>query len=182
MNRLGLIAALAVLSVAPALAQPLDPAPAVPTPMPDSRLEPAGELRESVPPRLIMNSKRAQSDADARHCLDLSTNRLVHRCAERYRARAARAAAAKAAATDTMKAPATSKSAQPADTMKPMEMSKPAAAGKPGEAAKAPAAAPPADMAKGAASPPAAPGKAADTSTTKPIAPAKPADPAKGAK
>jgi hypothetical protein len=137
--------------------------PAVPRGLPDQRLEPAGELARPasapVPPRLVQNARRAQRDADARHCLTLATNRAVHRCAERYRSRAARAARAASAKKASLKAPAApapiaveasrpdvvkpgaprpGDAAKAADLVKPMDVTRPSGTPRPLETSKAP--------------------------------------------
>lgn len=80
MKRVALIGVIAAVTTW-AQAQTFEPA--VPTGIPDVRAEPAGE---AAPPRLVMN--RAGGDTDARPCLQLPANAQIHRCAERYRAKA----------------------------------------------------------------------------------------------
>ncbi|HYH42650.1 MAG TPA: hypothetical protein VD867_11775 [Burkholderiales bacterium] len=181
MNRIGPVvtmAALAAFCAASAQAQAprtydpkvpqIQPAqryePAVPRGVPEQRLDPAGELgqpaRAPLPPRLAQNERRTQRDADARHCLTLTNNRAVHRCAERYRSRAARARAAavkKASAKrgeapapvaieaskapDVVKpgAPRPGDAAKAADLVKPMDVTKSSGTPRPVETATAPA-------------------------------------------
>lgn len=165
MIRIGLVAAIAVLSAASANAQMQRVDPAMPSPLPESKVEPSGQLAETVPPRLIQNEQRSQSDADARHCLDLATNAQVHRCAHPYLSRTARAKVAKAA-----------RPAKPAAAAKAVESAKPAglpktpgSTVKPADAAKAADLVKPIDVTK----PPRAP-KTTET-------PAKKAEAAKGA-
>ena len=90
MIRIGLFVAL-VAAAATAHAQPQRPDTALPNPVAETRVEPAGELKEALPPRLDQSAARPQSDLDARHCLDAANNTEVHRCAERYRTRSAQA-------------------------------------------------------------------------------------------
>lgn len=173
MNRIGLIAVIAALAAASALAQPQTFEPAVPKGLPESRVEPSGELRPPAPPQLVMNRARGNSDADARQCLQLTSNKQIHRCAERYRSHASRAGVTKAKiakSADPIRAadrarsvdlakPDMSKAADPAKTVagRPVDMAKPATtpAAKSADAGKsAPAASPPAppkwtDTAKG---------------------------------
>ena len=181
MNRFGLIATLAVLALAPALAhaaQMVDPV--VPSALPESSLPPPTELGGAVPPRLRQNEMRGMRDADARHCLDLPTNRQVHRCAERYRSRVARARAAsvKAAAA----APKGAETAVVAPAAKPAEMARPSDAPKgtimikPMESSKATPSPAPAPAAPPQAAPKAA---QAPPKTTDVIKPAPPAEPTK---
>jgi len=98
MTRIGLTVALAVFCAASAYAQGRQFEPAVPKALPESRVAPAGELGATSPPALVMDASRGRSDADARHCLELTTDREVHRCAEKYRSRALRATSAAKAA------------------------------------------------------------------------------------
>ena len=182
--------------------------PAVPRPVPDRSLEPSGELTPPaaapLPPRLIQNQRRAQRDADARHCLTATSNRAIHRCAERYRPRASRTARVRkasakppAAAAVTDKAPAaaaaTVKAPPPAVgiTTKP-DLAKPGAA-RPGDAAKAADLVKPMDVTKPSGTPrPVESGKAPEAAKAPSIGPRLPpmgsaadptaAPPAKGAK
>jgi hypothetical protein len=87
MNRIGLLAALAI-AVTPAHAQPQRADTAVPIPAAETRVEPPAALEERSAPRLNQAAARPRSDIDARHCLELSTNAQVHRCAEPFRPRA----------------------------------------------------------------------------------------------
>ena len=159
MNRIGLFAMLAALTVTSAYAQKsFDPA--IPRGITDQRVEPSRELSPApaapVPPRLIQNQLRAQRDADARHCLDMGNNKGIHRCSLTYRSRASRAASVKKASvkppaaaakaevtkapTDVVKpgAPRPGDAAKAADLVKPIDVTKPAAVPKPVESAKAP--------------------------------------------
>ena len=103
MMRFGVVAAFTMFAAASVFGQGQTFEPAIPKGLPESRVEPSGELPESapVPPRLEMNAMRAQSDADARQCLEMASNVQIHRCAERYRSRAARATATRIARTPT---------------------------------------------------------------------------------
>jgi hypothetical protein len=90
MTRIGLLAAL-VAAAAAGHAQPQRPDTAVPSPATETRVEPAGALKDAVEPRLDQSPSRPRSDVDARHCLDLATNAQVHRCAEPFRTRVGQA-------------------------------------------------------------------------------------------
>jgi hypothetical protein len=92
MIRIGLLTVLAAVCVT-AFAQPQRPDTAVPSPAMETRVEPTGELKTAVPPRLEQAASRPRSDTDARHCLDLATNAEVHRCAEPFRPRPTQAKA-----------------------------------------------------------------------------------------
>lgn len=178
MNRIGLFAVLAALTVTSAYAQQSYD-PAIPRGLTDQRVEPSRELSPPpaapVAPRLIQNQLRAQRDADARHCLDQATsNKGIHRCSLKYRSRASRATSVKRASAKPPAAPAAAKAeitrppadivkpgaprpgdaAKAADLVKPMDVTKPSAVPKAVESAKAP------EPAKSAVPPmkPAAPG------------------------
>ncbi len=84
MNRI-LIASLAISFAASAYSQQLesiDPASAKVQP---EQSEPGRPVLDSATPQLGMDFKRGQHDADARECLQLTTNDQIHRCAEKYR-------------------------------------------------------------------------------------------------
>lgn len=156
MNRIGLIAVVAALAAASAFAQQTFE-PAVPKGIPDSRVEPSGELKppaapQPAAPQLVMNRARAQSDADARQCLQLASNKQIHRCAERYLPREARARITKA------------KVAKSADPIRAADRAKSVDLGKP-DMSRAADPAKPVDMAKPAATPPA---KSADAGKSAP--------------
>jgi hypothetical protein len=181
MNRIGLFAVLAALTVTSAYAQQRYD-PAIPRGLPDQRVGPSRELSPTPaaprPPRLIQNARRAQRDADARHCLNMGSNKGIHRCSLKYRSRASRAARVKKASAKPPAAPAAAKAeitrppsgvmkpgaprpgdaAKAADLVKPMDVTKPAAVPKPVESAKAPqpakAATPPVKPAAPGAPPP----------------------------
>ena len=110
--------------------------PAIPQGVQQQSVQPAGELATPapapLPPRLIQNRPRAQSDADARHCLDRASNKAVHRCSLPYRSRVT-----KRRASIRTKA----KARAPAEQALIIERSKPAimkpGAPRPGDAAKA---------------------------------------------
>jgi hypothetical protein len=172
MNRIGLTVTLAALCLAPVLAHSAQIVePAVPKGLqPEGTVEPSGELQAPVAPRLEMNERRSQHDADARHCLELPTNAQVHRCAERYRTHIARVRAAQAkVASAALKGTETKGSAAAA---KSAEIEKPADSGKgtftikPMDTTKSAAAAPPPDSARSTSTP-----KTSDV--IKPAAPAK---------
>ena len=144
---------------------PLDPQPRS-LPGPDTFVTP-GSAPARTPVQLNMNAQRAQRDADARHCLAASTNKDVHRCAERYRSRASRAATVRASAkpkaavarsdkaraekplpvvVDAAKpevlkpgAPRPEDKAKAADLVKPMDVTRPSAASKAPDATAKPA-------------------------------------------
>ena len=113
------------------LAQPA-PAPAAP----------GVQTVDPVIPKLVMDSRRGTSDADARNCLHLASNRQIHRCAERYRPRASRPGVTRTRAAKPAEAAAASR-ARAAEIAKP-DLSKAAPAAKPVETARAvPPVAPP---------------------------------------
>lgn len=90
MNRIGLIAAFAALAAASAYAQQVFE-PAVPRGISETHVQPSAELPQPTrAPQLVM-SPRHQRDADARRCLQLATNRQIHRCAAPYLPHEARA-------------------------------------------------------------------------------------------
>jgi hypothetical protein len=139
MKRNGLIAVVVALAAASAYAQQVFE-PAVPRGLPETRVEPSGELalpaQPAEPPQLVMNMRRHQSDADARRCLQLATNRQIHRCAQPYLPAAAARLVRATAKADT--APAASR-ARASDLAKP-DLSKAAEPAKPaGQAAAQPA-------------------------------------------
>jgi hypothetical protein len=78
------VALIGVMAAAATWAQAQTYEPAVPAGIPDVRA-PVGE---PLPPQLVMT--HAAGDIDARPCLQLSANAQIHRCAERYRAKANR--------------------------------------------------------------------------------------------
>jgi hypothetical protein len=201
MKRIQSIAAVALLAAAPAYAQTYE---ATPRGLPDSFMPHARELTQPAPfvtgpaappttvtitkppvdrpppPQLVMNVKRHQKDADARRCLQASSNKQIHRCAERYRPHGASVTRTKAAKTTP--AAAAPKSKVAADIGK-ADLSKAGAPAKPADttARPAPATAPPPTTAsviqKPTATPvPAAPQKA----ETKSDRPPKWTDTAKG--
>jgi hypothetical protein len=192
MNHIGPLLALAMLAVLTAGAasaqQRYDPA--IPRGVPEQRLEPAGELTQPaptpIPPRLVQNAQRTQSDSDARHCLNLPTNKEVHRCSLRYSSQAARrAAVVKASAKPSAsKAGASAASIEPA---KPADIVKPGAP-RPGDAAKAQDLVKPMDVTKPGGTPkavestakaePAKPPVPASAVAAPPVKPAAPAAPA----
>ena len=176
MKRITSMAAIALLSAASAYAQ-TQFEPAIPRGIPDTAVQPSRELAQPAPaapapqvvepvvPRLVMNRARGRTDADARQCLQLATNRQIHRCAERYLPRAARKGVRRTKAARSAQAIAPSARAKAADLGKP-DMSKAADPAKP------------VDLKAGAAStPPATKSVIAE----KPSATPKPAAPEKGA-
>jgi hypothetical protein len=185
------LAACAALTLASAHAQQKAYEPAAPRSFSESRVEPAGTLAPPVAtpqlppvtvveppiPQLAMNVRRHQRDADARHCLRFTSNREIHRCAERYRSHASRTRVTKAAVKKPMAAEESKivitrektveKTTTVVEPAKQVELAKP-----PAKSAEAKPAAP---LAAPAPTPsvvqkPAAP---AQPSTTKPIEPAK---------
>lgn len=149
MTRFSLLAALTVVISASVYAQGQVFEPAVPRALPEQRVDPAGQLQETMPPELVQNVRRHAMDADARHCLQLAANQEVHRCAEKYRPRVASAAKAPKPASamtpaDMLRSPAESaiptgaprasdvaKAASPLDATKSVSLTKPTEAGKP---------------------------------------------------
>lgn len=127
MNRIGLIAASALVFATAASAQQIQWVdPAVPKGTLEQRTEPSGKTADPAIPQLVQDPTRGHNDADARQCLQLATNQQVHRCAEKYRSRASRAAVVKTTQstdktkpTDTL--PATLKRTE---TLKPAESAK----------------------------------------------------------
>ena len=179
------IAAAALLTATAGYAQTYEPA--VPRGFSDSGAPQSRELMQPAPapapvttttttvqtvdpavPQLVMDRRRGKSDADARNCLQLSSNRQIHRCAERYlppEARAARVTRTRAARPAEV---TSAVRAKPSDIAKP-DLSKAASPAKPTETAKvAPPAAPPTAAEKPSATPkPAAPEKTAEKSGEK---------------
>ena len=147
------IAAYALLATAPVCAQtqyePAMPRGITDSAVPQSRelsappsaagAAPAPQVVEPRVPRLVTTNDRHVKDADARRCLQFTSNRDIHRCANRYLPREARAkltrtkAAAKTTAEPAAAAAPRSKAA--ADIGK-ADLSKAAPAAKPVETAK----------------------------------------------
>ena len=153
--------------------------PTIPKAIPDSRpVEPAGTLAPpaappgslaspdttGAPPKLVQNIKRHQRDADARHCLQQATsNKGIHRCAERYRPRGARTASVKKA---SVKPPAENAAAKPAvEISRSADVVKPGAP-RPGDAAKAADLVKPMDVTKPGGTPRPADATTITTTTT----------------
>jgi len=162
------LAALGVLCAASAHAQMQRYDPAIPKGVQEQRVEPSGELAKPapapIPPRLVQNQRRAQRDADARHCLTLATNKAVHRCSLKYRSRATkRAAVVKAKAKPASEKAAAIELSKPADVVKP-------GAPRPGDAAKAAEIVKPMDVTKsgGPSKPPASTAKAPEPAKAAP--------------
>jgi hypothetical protein len=155
MKRHGLIAVFAALAAASAYAQQVFE-PAVPRGLPETRVEPSGELPPPAqPPQLVMNMRRHQNDADARRCLQLATNRQIHRCAQPYLPAAARARVVRATAkADSVPAASRARASELAkpDLSKAAEPAKPVDTAKPASQAAAQPASPPktADVVKSA--------------------------------
>ena len=171
MKRIGSVAALALLAAASAYAQ-TQYEPAIPRGVQDSAVQPSRELVQPAPaaqvveptvPRLVMNRARGGSDADARQCLQLASNRQIHRCAERYRSQARRASVTRTRAAKPAEAITPAARARAADLGKP-DMSKAADAAKPIDTAKAQT--PPATRSVIAEKPTAAPNPAAPEKAT----------------
>lgn len=108
MTRIGLVAALTLLTATAAYAQGQVFEPVVPRAPSEQRVAPSGVPQEEVPPQPVLNMRLHDTDADARHCLDVATNMEVHRCAEKYRSRALRTAS-------SAKTPRPARVAKPAD-------------------------------------------------------------------
>jgi hypothetical protein len=164
------IAALALFAAAPVCAQTTIDA-AVPRGIPDSSMPqsrelsapaaaPAAQVVQPKVPRLVTTNDRHLKDADARRCLQFTTNREIHRCATRYLPREARAKLTRTRAAKAEEAAAKSAASPkaPADIGK-ADLSKAAPASKPVETAKVvPSPAPaPAAAEKPSATPKAAP-------------------------
>jgi hypothetical protein len=175
MKRIASIAAIGVFAAASAYAQ-MQIEPAVPKGLQDSTVQPARELPptgaqvvDPVVPQLVMDRVRGHSDADARRCLQFTSNVQIHRCAERYRSHARRASVTR-----------TKAAGKPAQTISPAARAKAADLGKP-DMSKAANPAKPVDMTKAAPAPapaPAAKSAAAEKPSTAPksAAPEKPAE------
>lgn len=95
MKRIGIVVALAVLSFppVPGRTQVEKPAPAKPAAAkPEAKAEkpvapPKAEAKTEKLAAKPAPTKRGapRADADARHCLQLPTNREIHACAQKYR-------------------------------------------------------------------------------------------------
>jgi hypothetical protein len=169
MKRIGLIAAIGVFAAASAYAQ-MQIEPAVPRGLQDSSVQPSRELAQPGPqvvdpaaPQLVMNRARGYSDADARRCLQFTSNVQIHRCAERYRPHTRGASVTKTKAGKPAEKVSTSARAKAVDLGKP-DMSKAA------EPAK------PVDMTKAAPAPAATSAAAKPSTSPQAAAPAKPAE------
>jgi hypothetical protein len=96
-----ILIALALLCSAAAGAQMQDSAPPMAIPMtPEQRIEATPQPGQiELAQRPAINERRAQADADARHCLQATTNMDVHRCAAPFLrgGRGARAASGRTA-------------------------------------------------------------------------------------
>jgi hypothetical protein len=97
MNRIRMLAAFALVFAANALAEtpPPEGASAIPLVAQPAMEASAEPRRIEIVQRPAINARRAQRDADARHCLAHATNKQVHRCAEKYRTRTKAAVAAR---------------------------------------------------------------------------------------
>ena len=128
-----LVAALALLAASSAHAQRTFE-PAIPRGFQDQPAPSSGELAPPPPPpagtprsfeptvpQLVQNNPRTMSDADARHCLARASNKDIHRCAQPYLGRSARAsvrrASAKAPAARQSSAAATASASTSAKTV-----------------------------------------------------------------
>jgi hypothetical protein len=157
MKRFALMfAAIGVLAAGSAYAQ-MQIEPAVPRGLQDSNVQPARELPpagaqvvDPAVPQLVMDRARGHSDADARRCLQFTSNVQIHRCAERYRSHARRASVTKTKAGKPAEAISPASRGKAADLGKP-DMSKAANPAKPVDMTKAGPAAAPAPAAKSAA-------------------------------
>ena len=157
MNRIGLIAASALVFATAASAQQIQWVdPAVPKGTLEQRSEqPSGKPADSAIPQLVQDPTRGHKDADARQCLQFATNQQVHRCAEKYRSRASRAGVVKTAQSKetTKAADVAALTTKPADTPKPVASAKAESIPPKSKAPEAPKAAPAAkstEPAKGA--------------------------------
>jgi hypothetical protein len=74
---------IAALSAAPVMSQMKD---AKPQPAPAASEEKGVILKQGERPAARAGS-RSLANVDARHCLQLTTNMAIHRCAEKYRPR-----------------------------------------------------------------------------------------------
>jgi hypothetical protein len=84
MNRIGL-AVLAMLFTASIYAQQIDAVdPEAASVTPQDKVE-ATPAPDAAAPQLVMDRARGHNDADARECLQFTTNDKIHRCAEKYR-------------------------------------------------------------------------------------------------
>jgi hypothetical protein len=117
MNRI-LIALFAISFAATAYSQQLesiDPASAVAQP---EQSEPGRPVLDVTSPQLGMDFKRGQHDADARECLQFTTNDQIHRCAEKYRSHTMPAKLAKTSVSAKPAEPAKSDATAPLQTLK----------------------------------------------------------------
>ena len=105
---------------------------------PASAAAPAPQVVEPRVPRLVTTTDRHRKDADARRCLQFTSNRDIHRCANRYLPREARArlTRTKAAKTTAEPAAASAPRSKAAADIGKADLSKAAPAGKPVETAK----------------------------------------------
>ena len=170
------IAAIALLAGCQAYAQ-TQYEPAIPRGIPDMSGPQSRELAQPAPapqsvdpaiPRLVTSNDRHRRDADARNCLQLTSNRQIHRCAERYRPRVARSSVARTKAART---------ARPAGAAAPVARAKPPSDLGKADLSKAASPANPVATAKVVPSPASAPGAGDKPSATpKAAAPEKTAE------
>jgi hypothetical protein len=112
MNRIGLVV-LAMLFSASTYAQQIDAVdPEMANGPSQDKIEPAPAVEPTVP-QLVMDRARGHNDADARQCLQLTTNTHIHRCAEKYRSHSGQVMkASQTKATAAGNAPETAKAGE----------------------------------------------------------------------
>ncbi|MGZ5094033.1 MAG: hypothetical protein ACXWCY_18035 [Burkholderiales bacterium] len=117
MNRI-LIASFAISFAATAYSQQLESIdPASVTAQPEQS-EPGRPVLDVTPPQMGMDFKRGQHDADARECLQFTTNDQIHRCAEKYRPHTMPAKLVKTTPSAKPVEPAKSDASAPLQTLK----------------------------------------------------------------
>jgi hypothetical protein len=131
-------------------------------------------IEPKVPPKLVTSNWRHQSDADARRCLQFSSNRQIHRCAERYRPHTRHVSVKRTkAAKSKASAAAPALKSQAASDLSKTDLSKTTSPAKPIEAARPAAPSSPPSTASviqkpTVTPPPAPPAKAAASGDAKP--------------
>ena len=83
MKRIGLVAALVVLSSVPLLSQAQGEKPGVTKPAAGMKAESKAEQQAAKP--ASGTRSRSRANEDARSCLEFPTNLEIHKCAEKYR-------------------------------------------------------------------------------------------------
>jgi hypothetical protein len=100
MNRIGL-AVLAMLFTASIYAQQIDAVdPEAASATAQDKVEPTPAPDAAVP-QLVMDRARGHNDADARECLQFTTNGKIHHCAEKYRTHVMKTSQTKAIGTSS---------------------------------------------------------------------------------